>query len=492
MYSDEDSDVESLSLDFSWSATNYEEAAEDYYRRFKTQYKDRFKWIRSDLFNKEALKKDLEEDTKRLLTVIHRVKQWNPLTDRKLSALNSLITKKHKQDKILVFTQFADTARYLHTELEKAGVKNIGLAIGGSDNIVELAERFSPVSNDKTVPQNNELRILISTDVLSEGQNLQDSHIVVNFDLPWAIVRLIQRAGRIDRIGQKSDKIFCYSFLPEKGIERIIGLRGLLTRRISENAEVIGSDEVFFDGDPINLSDLYNESAGVLDDEEDNEVDLASYAYQIWKNAIETQPEVKAKVEELPNVVFGAKAVEGQGNTEGAIIYAKTAADNDSLIWLDADENVVSQSQFKILKAAECTYGTPAMEKTAVHHVLVAKGIKKLEAEESETGGTLGRKNSVKYRTFVRLQRYLEEYNDTLFSTDNLKKALDEIYRYPLREGAIDALSRQMKAGIDDQKLSELVAALHDEGKLCVIGDDDEQNRATQIICSMSLVGGAK
>jgi hypothetical protein len=57
-----------------------------------------------------------------------------------------------------------------------------------------------------------ELRILIATDVLSEGQNLQDGAIIVNYDLPWAIIRLIQRAGRVDRIGQRSDRILCYSF----------------------------------------------------------------------------------------------------------------------------------------------------------------------------------------------------------------------------------------------------------------------------------------
>jgi len=66
---------------------------------------------------------------------------------------------------------------------------------------------------------------LVATDVLSEGQNLQDGFIVVNFDLPWTIIRLIQRAGRVDRIGQKSDKILCYSALPADGIETIIGLR---------------------------------------------------------------------------------------------------------------------------------------------------------------------------------------------------------------------------------------------------------------------------
>ena len=72
--------------------------------------------------------------------------------------------------------------------------------------------------------------MLISTDVLSEGQNLQDCSIVVNYDLPWAIIRLVQRAGRVDRIGQKAERVFCYSFLPAEGVERIIDLRGRVSQ----------------------------------------------------------------------------------------------------------------------------------------------------------------------------------------------------------------------------------------------------------------------
>ena len=63
--------------------------------------------------------------------------------------------------------------------------------------------------------------MLVATDVLSEGQNLQDAAIVVNYDLPWALIRLVQRAGRVDRIGQKADEILCYSFLPAEGVEKL-------------------------------------------------------------------------------------------------------------------------------------------------------------------------------------------------------------------------------------------------------------------------------
>jgi len=106
---------------------------------------------------------------------------------------------------------------------------------------------FSPISkqrwklSDERMPQDEEIDLLIATDCISEGQNLQDCHIVINYDLPWAIIRLVQRAGRVDRIGQKAENILCYSFLPAEGVERIIRLRERVRQRLNENAEVIPS-----------------------------------------------------------------------------------------------------------------------------------------------------------------------------------------------------------------------------------------------------------
>jgi superfamily II DNA/RNA helicase len=146
-------------------------------------------------------------------------------------------------------------------------MRDTAVAVGGSGDPAELAWRFSPRSNDKKAfaESRGELRVLVATDVLSEGQNLQDAHIVVNYDLPWAIIRLIQRVGRVDRIGQKAEEIVAYSFLPREGLDRIIALRSRLTDRLRENAEVVGTDEAFFEDEPPAdiLQDLYTERAGI-------------------------------------------------------------------------------------------------------------------------------------------------------------------------------------------------------------------------------------
>ena len=88
-------------------------------------------------------------------------------------------------------------------ELKKRGVDGLEAVTGDTEAPTLLARRFSPESNGGLPTAETEIRVLIATDLLSEGQNLQDCAVVVNYDLPWAIIRLIQRAGRVDRIGQK-------------------------------------------------------------------------------------------------------------------------------------------------------------------------------------------------------------------------------------------------------------------------------------------------
>lgn len=472
---------------------SYYAQAQKIYRLYETKYHNRFDWIRSGFFE-ESLKNVLIDDGKEILKILKIGKDWNRVDDRQLNALYDLCTKKHPKEKILLFTQFADTAYYLRDELKKRSISHIECVTGDSEDPTTCAYRFSPISNDKKEIANTpgEIRVLITTDVLSEGQNLQDGHIIVNYDLPWAIIRLIQRAGRIDRIGQKSDKILCYSFLPEEGIEKIIKLRGRLRKRIEENAEVVGSDEVFFDGDPVKIHDFYNEKQGILDEEEDVEVDLASYAYQIWKNATDADPTLKKTIPDLPHVIYATKSLkqEDDKKNEGVVVYTRTADDNDILVWLDRKGEIITQSQLTILRAAECSPDTPPLFKLDNHHKLVEKGIEHIIQVESAIGGQLGKKSSVRYRTYMRLDRYYNEYKGTLFVNEALKRAIDDIYKFPLKEFARETLNRQLKAGISDEDLANLVVSLRDDDKLCNTKEEEKTYKEPQIICSLGLING--
>jgi len=466
------------------------------YRQYAGEYKKRFKWIRPDLFRAE-LAQDLAEDTERLRRLLRTHAPWPANEDRKLAELRRLVTLEHGRSKVLVFTQFADTARYLASQLQSAGIKQVGVATGASGDTYALACRFSPRSNLKSVSKADELRVLVCTDVLSEGQNLQDCSVVVNFDLPWAIIRLIQRAGRVDRIGQRAEEIHCYSFLPADGVEQLIQLRARIQQRLRENEEVVGTDEAFFEGDAAGvIRDLYTERAGSLDDEDD-EVDLASYAWQVWKQATEHDPELARTVEALPPVVYSARPFaldearfpllgdEARGG--GSLVYVKSPEGNDHLAWIGPSGEPVTESQFTILRAAECARDTSPVPRANNHHELVAAGLELAVRNDKSVGGGLGRPSSPRRRAYERLRHYAESLRNTLFSDGELEHALDELYARPLLETASDLLNRLMRSGVNDEELAEALKSLREENRL-TYAEDDAQLREPRVVCSMGLV----
>jgi len=469
---------------------DFKKRAADAYEGYATQFKSRFKWLRPDLFVK-ALATDLAADAASLLEVLKRCGAWDPQKDAKLDALHLLLTKRHPNEKVIVFTQFADTVRYLEAQLRARGVQRLAGVTGEAEDPTSYAWRFSPVSNSKSdrVTAAEELRVLVATDVLSEGQNLQDAAVIVNFDLPWAIIRLVQRAGRVDRIGQKAEKILCYSFLPADGVENLIRLRERVRQRLHENAEVVGTDEAFFEDERERqkLLDLYHEKAGILDGDGETEVDLASYAYQIWKNAIDRFPELQNTIPRLPPVVFSTRSHEPTDKKpHGVLVYLRTAEGNDALAWVGKDGQNVTESQFEILKAAECAPNTPALARQDNHHDLVRKGVNFVVAEEKSVGGQLGRPSGARFRTYERLKRYAEQVKGTIFESPQLTKAIEEVYRFPLRQSATDTLNRQLRTGVSDEDLAELVVALRDDDRLCLV-HEEERSDEPQIICSLGL-----
>lgn len=391
-----------------------------------------------------------------------------------------------------MFSQFADTVRYLERQLTSRGVRRLASVSGSDDDPTAIAHRFSPVSNDKrsTVSPGEELRVVLATDVLSEGQNLQDCAIVVNFDLPWAIIRLIQRAGRVDRIGQKADTIRCYSFLPADGVERIIQLRTRVRQRLRNNGELMGSDEEFFDDEKTKaaLVNLYTENSGALDDADDEgDVDFSSYALSLWNQAISHDPELESLIPALPLAAYSTKAHEpGPGSPDGAIVYVKTSEGNDSLAWVDGAGKVVTESPRVILDAAKCEPTTPAVPRLDQHHDIVGKAVRTVIETEKSVGGELGKPSGARYKTYHRLKRLANSNAGTLFESAELSKAIEEIYKFPLLESATDTLNRQLRSDIADEELGALVIALRQDGRLCRVSDE-ETHGEPQLICSLGL-----
>ena len=465
---------------------------EIYMRKAKEYYnilanKNNVAWLDSTYF-KRTLKQHLRQDCDKLIDMILLCGKWNPSADQKLNELEELLSKTHKTDKVLIFTQYSDTANYIYRQLRKRGFTHVERATGNSQNPTALAERFSPISNKVDVSSENELRILVATDVLSEGQNLQDAHVIVNYDLPWAIIRLIQRAGRVDRIGQESELIYCYSFFPAEGVENIICLRKRLNERINENANIVGSDEVFFEGNEQNLRDMYNEKNGSLDEDDDNDVDLASYAFQIWKNATDANPKLKQIIPQLSNIIYATKKADGPLN-DGVITYVKTHNDYDILSWYNSKGEIISQSQKKILQALACKADEPCLEPLDNHFDLVEKAVENIKTETTSVSGILGNRFSTRYRIIELMEHYYQQPATLFFGEDKkeiLKLAIDDVYNYQLLDSTKVVLGRMLRNNTNDD-IVDTIIDMQTNGTLCRIDEDRNKQKDPTIICSMGL-----
>ena len=215
------------------------------------------KKVRIDLADMDYVswKRELEKDAENLELLSLMVADITPGHDTKLQTLLGLIQKKIERPinpgnrKIIIFTAFSDTADYLYANVSKLVKERFGLetaeitgTVDGKTTIPKLRADlntvltcFSPVSKGKSVlmpGSNDELDILIATDCISEGQNLQDCDYLINYDIHWNPVRIIQRFGRIDRIGSKNEYIQLVNFWPDMDLDEYINLKARVETRM--------------------------------------------------------------------------------------------------------------------------------------------------------------------------------------------------------------------------------------------------------------------
>ncbi len=198
-------------------------------------------------------KQDLEYDKEKIEQILYDTKKITASRDKKLLDLKNLIKEKlespinQDNNKILIFTAFADTADYLYKNLYEP-LKDYGLntaLITGSGNnkttvksihttdMNEILSHFSPKSKQYTLKNpEDEIDILIATDCISEGQNLQDCDYLINYDIHWNPVRIIQRFGRIDRIGSENKQIQLVNFWPNIELDEYINLKGRVQNKM--------------------------------------------------------------------------------------------------------------------------------------------------------------------------------------------------------------------------------------------------------------------
>ncbi|MCY3924257.1 MAG: phospholipase D-like domain-containing protein [bacterium] len=459
------------------------------YERLIAARRAQVRWLRAELFNAEFAEA-LRGDAETLRVLLGRFGSWNPDLDGKIAELTSLVADRHAGEKVLVFTEAADTADYVAAELQRRGVVGVAAVTGESENPTALAHRFSPRSNRQLggVETADELRVLVSTDVLSEGQNLQDSRIVVCYDLPWAIVKLVQRAGRVDRIGQSAEQVIVYSMFPADSVDNEIDLRRRIRRRLAENATLLGSDEEFF-GNPdetATIRGLYDEHASqrLMASGPSEDVDPVSMAYEIWRHATENDVELAKRVDALPDVVYSTRR---SGGEAGVVVHSVGVGGTDVFAFVPCDGDPRRILPQEALRMARCDPETVAERRFDDHHDMVASAFEGPLAVPPD-GGTAALVG-IRGRCWQRLQNHRAEIApNLLFDADLLDEALGELCELPLQEGAKQRLAMAMRERTPED-LAALVAGLHSDGLLCVpLTDGARQGRQEpRVICSMGL-----
>ena len=272
-------------------------------------------------FDVERWKADMVHDANIFASISGNLVKEEKFTryDDKLHKLRDLV-RGMKGEKILIFTESAVTARYVHGYLESTVGKTEGIRMEeidskkGSGVKNTLVKRFDPKNNNATAREReNEIDVLISTDVLSEGVNLQSGRIVVNYDFHWNPVRLIQRVGRVDRIGTEHETIEIINFLPTAAIERELSLRDRVASKIRTIREIIGHDQKILEAteviDAEGVADIYDSEEDVLDGGDggllDTETESERQADKIREDGAEL-----LRIQEMP---FGIRSSSGSG-----------------------------------------------------------------------------------------------------------------------------------------------------------------------------------
>lgn len=257
-----------------------------------------------ELFKKKYIT-DLEED----LVLLRRIKKnWetvdhDPKLEEFIRRLNS--DEILKKNKLIVFTESKETAEYLEKELTKARIKQVQSFSSISENSIrkEVIENF-----DARSPDRKTIRVLVTTDILAEGVNLHRSNVVINYDIPWNPIKMMQRVGRINRVDSKHEQIYTYNFFPAGPVNESIKLTEAAEAKINAFIEMLGNDAKLLTDEEIKSHDLFlklNSSETLNDEGESDDTELKWLIF--LRNIRDNHKDLYEKIIKLPKKARTAK-----------------------------------------------------------------------------------------------------------------------------------------------------------------------------------------
>ena len=449
---------------------------------------------REDLISSIQFDIHILKEVQELITPIVK----NKKEDTKFNQFIKTVLIPNKTEKILIFSEFTETVEYLFKRTKELyptiEIEKISSAKNRAEDKVSIVRRFSPISQTNGLGLNDterEIQILFTSDVLSEGQNLQDCHIIVNYDFHWNPVRLIQRIGRIDRIGSMAKEIKVYNFLPDVNIELELDLRGRVHRRINEIHQIFGSDTAILSNEEeLNETSVFS----IYADMSENILDADGGVSTIFDEAEKVLNKLEADNPEeynrIINLEDGIRSTQ-LSSKKGTYAFLK-AGNLNRLYFLDGKEGTEAigeiLSLIKTNPEEEERIGLPIQE----HVKRLAPIYKKFKEEIKKRNLFFTAANiTLEQKYFQELLR--NTYNLFSVKNEDLKPRIDKmnrIFQKEIPDYAKTELRALKKEKLSDELLIETLEQLVDRNQI-----EKFQNQATEMdahsiktICSESFV----
>lgn len=278
-----------------------------------------------DEYDVDSIVNETYLDLDQIMRFLAETQKFDPKHDDKLNKLKRLLaTKDLSGQKVLIFSEFADTARYVARELISAGIDGVvEIDSGTTTNRAEVIRRFSPYynrssSSELAAKEISEIRVLVSTDILSEGLNLQDATRLINYDLHWNPVRLMQRIGRVDRrmnpdvearlIGDHPElklqrgKVIYWNFLPPDDLNVLLSLYTTVTGKVLMISSIFGIEGKKL----LSPEDDYQALIEFIHNYEGTRTALENLHLE-YQSLVLADPELEARLAELPKSLYSGR-----------------------------------------------------------------------------------------------------------------------------------------------------------------------------------------
>jgi|APSaa5957512535_1039671.scaffolds.fasta_scaffold05887_2 superfamily II DNA or RNA helicase len=466
---------------------NDPETIEEFRKKIKDAGETQYKF---DAFNIDKLISDIQNDVETFETIdglIHRL-TWK--TDDKLQSLQKLLDKDYSGKKVLIFTEFATTAVYLDDYLKWKGKKQqVDSATGNSIQCARLFDPENNPSNDPRPKKSEEISLLITTDVLAEGVNLQAGQVIINYDFHWNPTRLIQRAGRVDRIGSKNEFVTVHNFLLDPEMEEDLHLEYSVDNKINNIQKIIGEDyKILKEDEQINTEDIYaiyNGDDSILEREEVNPFEPSKFE-KLLRDIQVNQPQLWEDFKKIPDGIRSSGNVKSGGKLLMACESGTEKSGSVRKYYLiNSKEEITeihSQKALGLLESSdEAVYSTPKN-----YDKLVSAGWKKF-VEDTEQ--IRARASSVRLSISQKwiIEKLLKLDKDKKFEEQKAEiETLRKAFSIPILKGKLNReLLKIKKSEMNDSELIKTLSELYLHYELQnQLKQNEEESRSPRILYS--------